>query len=663
MFNTVYDKLFFAGFIPICIVFVGVENRLLYDGAFPTPFLLIYASIVFAGTFSGMIGGLVAGLIGIGLLLHAYILGFGPYSLTGQAWTAALGAALFLGTGLMLGWLHSRIRALEAQGRERRDALQVQLAAESAAKDRSESTLSQREARLQTAVRIAGIGHFSFISSNGICDFCSDVHAAHFGLTPEEFIDRTSGPIPELFYVHPDDHHIIEDAIHRIKFGEVMSFEYRGLHANGEIRHIHEIVEPRFNEVGVVVREIGTSRDLTELRQAEQRLRVSQKLEAVGHLTAGVAHDFNNLLAIILGNLELLPYATSDADTARMIDDALAACKRGAKLTGQLLSFGRRAMLRPETVDVGSVITQLQSLLRRTIPTTIDIRIEDCDANCYCHIDESQFEAAILNLMINGADAMPEGGTLRLSVTSRELDAAEIGSRGLSLVRGRYVEIAVSDTGGGMSEDVQSRAFDPFFTTKDIGKGSGLGLSMVQGFVRQTGGDVAMVSREGVGTTISLFFQQVPPPMASAQEKLSEPTRTDRADIILIVEDEPAVRATIEAQIRSLGYLTLTAEDAETALQLVDGRCDIDLVLSDVAMPGEMDGIGLARAIRERQPDLPVVLLTGYQSDGDGPETSDIDSCPVLVKPVTRRELSLGLCSALGHAENIPGGPEDVLPG
>nr|WP_281351596.1 PAS domain S-box protein [Propylenella binzhouense] len=385
----------------------------------------------------------------------------------------------------------------------------------------------------------------------------------------------------------------------------------------------------------------GFVRDLTTNQRLEQELRQSQKMEAVGQLTGGIAHDFNNLLTVIIGNLEMLEGKLDGSEPQRtLLNEAMETAQLGAQLTERLLAFGRRQPLVPRVVDVGTMINDLSGLFRRTLGETIQVRTKVADHILKTQVDPSQLQNALLNLAINARDAMPNGGTLTFEVANAELDMDY--ARSHSEVRaGRYVSITVTDTGGGMSREVQERAFEPFFTTKPVGSGTGLGLSMVYGFVKQSGGHVQLYSEPEHGTSVRLYL----PPAPDEPAALEAPSGTSAAafpgdgETVLVVEDEARLRRITVARLTELGYSVLEAADGPSALRVLEQSSDIDLLFTDMVMPGGMSGMELAREVHKRLPAARILLTTGYaepeslrQAAGEGTEW--------LRKPYTAIELA-----------------------
>jgi PAS domain S-box-containing protein len=365
-----------------------------------------------------------------------------------------------------------------------------------------------------------------------------------------------------------------------------------------------------------VTRDITEWRDAQEaLKKTQEQLAQSQKMESIGQLTGGVAHDFNNLLTIILGNLDALSRATKDqaldsTKLARLIENAQRGAQRAASLTQRLLAFSRRAPLDPRVVDLGRVVTGMSDLLRRSLGERIAIETVLSGGLWRVNVDPNQLEVAILNLAVNARDAMPEGGKLTIETANTYLDEGYAASQS-EVIPGQYAVVCITDTGMGMSKDVVARAFEPFFTTKGIGHGTGLGLSQVYGFVKQSGGHVKIYTEQGEGTTVKIYL----PRFTGGAELDPEPEKRHApkgAEPVLVVEDEPDVRAYSTETMRELGYTVFEAPDGETALHILAERPEIKLLFTDVGLPGRMNGRQLADEAKRRRPELRVLFTTGY---------------------------------------------------
>ncbi len=380
-----------------------------------------------------------------------------------------------------------------------------------------------------------------------------------------------------------------------------------------------------------------------ELMQAEAALRQSQKMEAVGQLTGGLAHDFNNLLAGVTGSLELLKVRLAQGrfeDVDRYAAAAQGAAQRAAALTHRLLAFSRRQTLEPKATDVGRLIAGLEDLIRRTVGPAIAVEVAGSGELWNTLVDPSQLENALLNLCINARDAMPDGGRLIVETRNRRLD--ERGARTRDLVAGEYVSLCVSDTGTGMAPEVAAKAFDPFFTTKPIGQGTGLGLSMIYGFARQSGGQARIHSEPGRGTTVCLY---VPRHLGAASDaeapaELAQAPRAEGGETVLVVDDEPTVRLLVTDVLKELSYTTLEAEDGASGLDVLRSNARIDLLVTDVGLPGGMNGRQVADAARVLRPELKVLFITGYAESAVLSHGHLEPGMQVLVKPFAMEALA-----------------------
>jgi signal transduction histidine kinase len=409
--------------------------------------------------------------------------------------------------------------------------------------------------------------------------------------------------------------------------------------AEADARELAQTLERRVIER---TRELAETNDrltaeIAERQRTEAALVQAQKMEAIGRLTGGVAHDFNNLLTAVIGNLDLLESRLQESPLRRMVEQSLRAAERGAKLTSQLLAFSRKQRLAPVAVDVDRLLTNHVDLLERTLGKKIRIETALGSSGAPAMADPTQLELAILNLAINARDAMPAGGTWRIETFSFDGAIAD-------LTDDRWVVIAIRDTGEGMSPDTLARVFEPFFTTKEAGKGSGLGLSQVYGFAKQSGGSVTIDSTPGAGTTVRIVL-----PRAMGQIATVTPLRPDLAAHrpgarILVVDDDEDVRVTIVELLQQVGYRVIAAPDGATALNLLQNEPGIDLLVTDVAMPG-IDGLETARRARLQRPDLRVLFVSGYADLAQfGSNLADED---VLRKPYRLSELATRIDQAL----------------
>ena len=411
--------------------------------------------------------------------------------------------------------------------------------------------------------------------------------------------------------------------------------------AEDALRELNESLERRVAER---TRELAQSNErlqveISERAQAEEALRHAQKMDAIGQLTGGIAHDFNNMLTGVLGALDLIQRRVAAgrvSEIDRYIEAAMSSANRAASLTHRLLAFARRQSLNQRPVDVNQMVMSMEELLRRTIGESIELEVDLHTTSCLTNTDEHQLENALLNLVINARDAMPDGG--RLLIQTELTHNALLQD---ALAPGDYVRLRVQDTGQGMSSEVIARAFDPFFTTKPIGQGTGLGLSMVYGFINQTGGRVSIASEEGRGTRIDLLL---PCHHDAAEAPVSidrsiEPPRASQGERVLVVEDEPDVRMLVVDVLKELGYRVQVACDSHEALPVLQGTEPVDLLVTDVGLPG-LNGRQLAEVARQHRPGLKVLFMTGYAREAEVRGDFLDPGMDLLTKPFSIDELA-----------------------
>ena len=435
------------------------------------------------------------------------------------------------------------------------------------------------------------------------------------GFPAEQFL---RDPAFGLSRIHPEDVgrvlHAFEEASRTGRYAS----EFRWLCADGQYRVLQDqgVLAPAL-EVGP--RELfGVLLDATDRRMLEEQLAQARKMEAVGQLTGGVAHDFNNLLTVVLGNVDMMARKNEDeARRARRIDAIRQAAERGRDLTRQLLAFSRRQHLSPVDLDVNELIRDFEPLIHQAIGEAVTLDLALTDGPLGAHVDPTQLETALLNLAVNARDAMPDGGTLSIR-TELETGASD------------WAVVVVQDSGVGMPADVRDRVFEPFFTTKEVGKGSGLGLSQVYGFVRQSDGDVKLESAPGAGSTFRLRLPLSDAPVQSVRAEAARTEVVGGREKILLVEDDPTVLSLTQDLLTALGYEVTTATHAAEALEVLQSSAEVDLLFSDVVMPGGISGVGLARTARELRPGLAVLLSSGFV--GDNTAVLDIEF-PLLDKP------------------------------
>ena len=405
-------------------------------------------------------------------------------------------------------------------------------------------------------------------------------------------------------------------------------------------------------ELGGLMRLLNRTAELLEHQRAaiddlNQKLSQSQKMEAIGQLTGGVAHDFNNLLTVILGNAEhLAEKLASHRELRGFAEDIATSAERGADLTRSLLAFSRKQPLMPKDIDIGQKVLGMEQLLRRTLGEHIECEfLLDRDL-WLASIDPGQLAAALLNLVLNARDAMPEGGRLTVEVRNASLDQDDAALNG-DAPPGDYVTVAVTDTGSGMTPEVAARAFEPFFTTKEVGKGTGLGLSMVYGFAQQSGGSMQITSELGHGTVVRLCFPRVGAPQANTPPPVDQTVSPAGNETILVVEDDDMVRSYVEGELKQLGYRVIVTPNGPAALEMLRQKADIDLLFSDIVMPGGMFGPELAHEAQRLRPGLKVLLTSGYSEHPVDPRDRSDQGFEILNKPYRRHELASRLQSVL----------------
>jgi PAS domain S-box-containing protein len=435
-----------------------------------------------------------------------------------------------------------------------------------------------------------------------------------------------------------------------IESGEPRTFTDRKLTSASGVRAVETRMVPISNGGGTPGRILAIIRDVTEAKVREEQIRQLQRMDAIGRLTGGVAHDFNNLLAIVHGNSELLrDRLEAGSEEAEMADDVVGAAGRGAELVRRLLAFARMQHLEPEAIDLNARLPNLLGLLQRSLGETITVRAKTGDGLWPAIVDSTQVDDAIVNLAINARDAMPGGGTLTIETENVTLDE-DYAAHHVEVTPGDYVMLAVSDTGTGMSQEVIGRAFEPFFTTKREGEGTGLGLSQVFGWVKQSGGHIKIYSELGHGTTIKLYLPRAEARSADKAPRVKVATPTGD-ETVLVVEDNPNVRKTVIRQLHDLGYKTIEAESGASAVQMVRDGAEFDLLLTDVIMPGGMTGYQLADELRQARPGLKILFTSGYTELATAGDQALKD--PLLSKPYRKQDLGRAVRSVLdGVAES-----------
>ena len=451
--------------------------------------------------------------------------------------------------------------------------------------------------------------------------------------------------------VHPDDFERCLD-VYLSAFEARRSFTmtYRLRRADGAYRELLDNGAPFYRD-GEFAGYFGSCVDITDQRSLEAQLGQAQKMEAIGQLTGGVAHDFNNLLQVVSGSLQLLSKDLPDDERVRTrMRYAMEAVDRGAKLASQLLAFARRQALRPEVVNVGRLIRKIDDMLRSALGGAVDVEMSVAEDLWNTRVDRVLLETALLNLAVNARDAMQGRGKLIIEIGNTTLDDA-YAARHVDVAAGQYVVVAVTDFGCGMSPDTIQRVFDPFFSTKAEGRGTGLGLSMVHGFVKQSGGHITITSELGRGTTVRLYLPRTLQMESSAAEH--DPVAvTGGAETVLVVEDDDDVRATTADILAELGYGVIEARDADSAMAMIESGAAPDVLFTDVVMPGVARSSDLARYARERLPGIGVVFTSGYSDKASSQRAGLGEAGDLLTKPYTREALDRRLRRALDNARS-----------
>ncbi|WP_349358308.1 PAS-domain containing protein [Stappia sp.] len=486
----------------------------------------------------------------------------------------------------------------------------------------------------------------AYLGPGPVYRFANRRYAKWFDQTVESIIGKSAEEV-----IGPDLYPEIGPQIEKAFRGHAVAYEYSRARPDGRLAHMRSTLIPDRTLDGRTLGCFVLSLDATDQKRSETALAHAQRMEAVGQLTGGLAHDFNNLLTIIIGNVLALrrkAEAPAMPDLTAHLDPIFQAAQRGTDLTRRLLVFARGDAPDMKPVRLAALIANIEALLSKSLPRTIAWRCDLRDTEVVARADAGELENALVNLVLNARDAMPDGGEIALTLTRRTLTEAEADRAGVA--PGAYAEILVSDTGVGMSDAVRRQAFDPFFSTKPFGTGSGLGLPTVYGFARRAGGGIAIDSAPGKGTDIRLLLPALGPETPTEDPADVSASATGKGELILLVDDDADVANVVRDQLCDLGYTVLVTGDTGDALDLVRDVDDIRAVLSDIVMPGQLSGLALVREVHRLRPGLPVALMSGYrqgpnretgQGTGQGTGPGEARAgCPVLSKPFTTRMLA-----------------------
>ena len=465
------------------------------------------------------------------------------------------------------------------------------------------------------AARLVKLGTYEWDWVENRFAACSEECARMLGMSIAEAFTNTAGIDTVDAFLHPDDQETYRTIrAEAMTSGGGFTASYRVLLPGGRIRHVREVCEFELDNQGRVIRSLGTLQDVSEQVDLEGQLRQAQKMEAVGQLTGGVAHDFNNLLAIISINLELAMESDTENEKLAVLNQAMTAVDRASNLTSQLLTFSRQQHLNPKSGNINVVIADTIDLLTRTLGEDVEIKTDFAEELPLINVDSVILQNAILNMANNARDAMPNGGILSIDTSMVELDEEFLQELGI-VATGSYVLMRITDSGSGMDAKTRSHVFEPFFTTKDVGEGTGLGLSMVYGFVKQSGGYITVSSKEGQGSVFSLYFPVHHEHHKDVESGFSSITRTNTKKTILVVEDDKGLRKVTASMLTQLGFIVLEAEDGASALEALKTHYEqVDLVFTDVILPRGVTGVDLANILRTRYPEIKILLTSGYSN-------------------------------------------------
>jgi PAS domain S-box-containing protein len=498
--------------------------------------------------------------------------------------------------------------------------------------------------KLAEQARLLNKAHDAILVADldGVVNYWNQGAERVYGWTAEQMVGTS---LVERLYA---DHRTWGRTVHILLEADVWDGQVRHYRHDGKERRMQSHLTLVRDKAGEPSSILAINTDVTEKLALEEQLRHSQRLESIGQLTGGVAHDFNNLLTVILGNAELLSESLeSDQGLKAMAEMTQAAARRGAKLTRQLLAFSQRQTLEPHTVDMADLVQGMQPLLKQSLPEDIEIGVRHEPDLWKARIDPTQLESALLNLVLNARDAMPNGGRLTITTANRVLDV-DYARLHADVQPGRYVELTVTDTGHGIGREHLKRLFEPFFTTKEKGKGTGLGMPMVYGFIKQSEGHINVYSEVGMGTTVRMYLprgNEQGEPLARKNLDEGIPHGTER---VLLVEDDPLVLEHVSHLVSQLGYHVTTASSGSEALELAHHQPSFDLLFTDVIMPGQLRGPDLAREFRRIHPEIRVLFTSGYPEDAITPEIESGEAVHLIQKPYRKADLARRLREVLG---------------
>ncbi len=524
----------------------------------------------------------------------------------------------------------------------------------------SDKRTDQQQRELTRAVNIAGLGYASYDTEQQRFTGCDAAFAKMLDLSVDEVLSADGVALARSDLLQNFDEKRSAERHAALARGETVTETYRVMWRSGKIRFVRTILEPVARTDGGPPTLELVAQDVTEMHLAEQRVNQAEHMSTIGNLTGGVAHDFNNLLAIISGNIELTALSQSDAERSEYTENALAAVARGAALTRQLLAFARNQPLSPTEIDPHTLLNTMLPMMRKSTGPKIAIKIPAESNSWTLRADAAQLEASLLNLAINAADAMPDGGILTVTIGNREIDAFQA-RQVQGCEPGQYVSIEIADTGEGMSPAVAAKAFDPFFTTKTVGKGTGMGLPMVLGFAQQSGGFATLNSVQGRGTAVRICL-----PKAQAEKTATAPEETSppiavpvqealRDCHVFLIEDEDQLRVLYASQLEAMGCRVTQAASAAHALETAKKIDPPHIILSDIVLPGGSNGVDVAETLVQFFPDAKVIFVSGFSEDAVLNNGMLAVGGVLLQKPFSRAKLEATLIHAITHEKS----PED----